>query len=41
LDRRIDDSVIIEVESVPKFKGSPGTSNNRKAIRINKFLRSE
>jgi flagellar motor switch protein FliM len=41
LDRRIDDSVIIEVESVPKFKGSPGTSNSRKAIRINEFLRSE
>jgi len=41
LDRRIDDSVIIEVESIPKFKGSPGTSNNRKAIRINDNLRSE
>jgi len=41
LDRRIGDSVIIEVESVPKFKGSPGTSNNRKAIRINEFLRSK
>jgi len=41
LNKRLDESITVEVENIPKFKGSPGNSNNRKAIKINEFLRSE
>jgi len=41
LNKRLDESITVEVENIPKFKGSPGNSNNRRAIKISEFLRSE
>lgn len=34
LDQKVSDPIIVSVEGIPKFKGYPGTSNKKKAIRI-------
>jgi flagellar motor switch protein FliM len=41
LDQRVSDPVIICVEGIPKFKGYPGTSNKKKAIRIEERIGKE
>ena len=41
LDKRVGDSILVNVEGIPKFKGHPGSSNNNKAIRITDILKME
>ena len=41
LNKRIDETVTVSIENIPKFKGSPGSANNNKAIRINEIVRSQ
>lgn len=38
LDQKIGDSLIINVEGIPKFKGYPGSYSNMKAIKISERL---
>jgi flagellar motor switch protein FliM len=41
LDQKIGDFVIVNVESIPKFNGHPGSLNNRKAVRISEIISKE
>jgi flagellar motor switch protein FliM len=41
LDQRLGDHTIVKIEGIPKFKGSPGSFNNRKAVRISEIIKEE
>jgi flagellar motor switch protein FliM len=41
LDQRPGDHTIVKIEGIPKFKGSPGSFNNRKAVRISEIIKEE
>ena len=41
LDRNPTDNTIVKIEGIPKFKGSPGSCNNRKAVRISEIIKEE
>lgn len=41
LDQRIGDSILVRVEGIGKFKGYPGSCNNKQAIRISERLHKE
>jgi flagellar motor switch protein FliM len=34
LDQKLGNSVIVNVENIPKFKGYPGACNKKKAVKI-------
>jgi flagellar motor switch protein FliM len=34
LDQKFGNSVIVNVENIPKFKGYPGACNKKKAVKI-------
>jgi flagellar motor switch protein FliM len=34
LDQNLGNSVVINVENIPKFKGFPGACNKKKAVKI-------
>jgi len=34
LDQKFGNSVIVNVENIPKFKGCPGACNKKKAVKI-------
>ncbi len=38
LDQKVSDPLIMSIDGIPKFRGYPGTSNKRKAIRISERL---
>jgi len=40
LDQRVDKDITVLVENIPKLTGYPGAFKNKRAIRINEFLRS-
>ena len=39
LDQNPGDNTIVKIEGIPKFKGSPGSFNNRKAVRISERIK--
>jgi flagellar motor switch protein FliM len=39
LDQNPGDNTIVKIEGIPKFKGSPGSSNHRKAVRISEIIK--
>ena len=39
LDQNPGDNTIVKIEGIPKFKGSPGAYNNRKAVRISERIK--
>jgi len=39
LDQNSGDNTIVKIEGIPKFKGSPGSCNNRKAVRISERIK--
>jgi len=39
LDQKTGDAVVVNIEGLPKFKGYPGSCNNKKAVKINEILR--
>jgi flagellar motor switch protein FliM len=39
LDQNPVDNTIVKIEGIPKFKGSPGSFNNRKAVRISERIK--
>ena len=41
LDQNPTDNTIVKIEGIPKFKGSPGSCNNRKAVRISEIIKEE
>jgi len=41
LDQNPGNFVIVNVEGIPKFKGSPGSCNNRKAVKISDIIKEE
>jgi len=41
LDQKPGDHTIVKIEGIPKFKGSPGSCNNRKAVRISEIIKEE
>ena len=41
MDQKIGDPITVEIEDIPKFKGYPGTYNNKKAIKISGLLNKE
>ena len=41
LDQKPGDHTIVKIEGIPKFKGSPGSCNNRKAVRISEIIKGE
>ncbi|MDY7038422.1 MAG: FliM/FliN family flagellar motor C-terminal domain-containing protein, partial [Thermodesulfobacteriota bacterium] len=41
LDKRVGETILVNVEGIPKFRGYPGSSNNNKAIRITDILNME
>ena len=41
LEKGVNDLIIVSVEDIPKFKGFPGTRNNKQAIRISERVNKE
>ena len=41
LDQKPGDLAIVNIEGIPKFKGSPGSYNNRKAVKISEIIKGE
>jgi flagellar motor switch protein FliM len=41
LDQKPGDLAIVNIEGIPKFKGSPGSCNNRKAVKISEIIKEE
>ena len=41
MDQKVSDNITVEIEDIPKFKGYPGTFNNKKAVKINGRLDKE
>lgn len=39
LDQNPGDNTIVKIEGIPKFKGSPGSCNNRKAVRVSERIK--
>ena len=39
LDRNPGNNTIVKIEGIPKFKGSPGSCNNRKAVKISERIK--
>lgn len=39
LDQKPGDLAIVNIEGIPKFKGSPGSCNNRKAVKISGIIK--
>jgi flagellar motor switch protein FliM len=38
LDQKIGDTIVVNVEGLPKFKGYPGSCNNKKAVKISEKM---
>lgn len=41
MEQKVSDPITVEIEDIPKFKGYPGTFNNKKAVKISGMLNKE
>lgn len=41
MDQKVSEPITVEIGDIPKFKGHPGTFNNKKAVKISETLNKE